>query len=300
MSKPPFLTLPDGVRAHRLVTSRGRFAVHDTGGGAAGTALLLPGFTGSKEDFIGLLAPLATAGLRVVAVDGRGQFETGGPREESAYHLTELARDVHAVAAALDAGAGTPGGVHLLGHSLGGLVARTAVLQDAAPFASLTLMSSGPGAVSDSQQERVRLLLGAMETMSLAAIWEVMQQLDQSVGSAGQAPYSPQEAAETSAAMEEFLRRRWLSNVPEQLTVTGRQLLSEPDRVAELAALPLPFHVVSGSEDDAWPVPWLDAMARRLGARRTVVPGTGHSPNAERPGATAEALAGFWLSPCPG
>ncbi|MGI5349001.1 alpha/beta fold hydrolase [Streptomyces sp. CA-250714] len=296
MSKPPFLALPAGVRAYRMATARGEFAVHDTGdtAGAGGTVLLLPGFTGSKEDFIGLLEPLARAGFRAVAVDGRGQFETGGPPDEAAYAQAELARDVHAIAAVLELE--RPGTVHLLGHSLGGLVARAAVLLDAAPFASLTLLSSGPAAVSPSQQERVRLLLGAMETMSMAAIWEIMQQLDQSVGSAGEAPYSRQEVEEASVAMEEFLRRRWLANVPEQLAATGRLLLDEPDRVGELAALGLPFHVVSGAEDDAWPVPLLDGMAERLGARRTVVAGTGHSPNAEQPAQTARALVDFWLS----
>ncbi|MEU2722395.1 alpha/beta fold hydrolase [Streptomyces smyrnaeus] len=300
MSKPPFLALPEGVRAYRMATARGEFAVHDTGspGSTGRTVLLLPGFTGSKEDFIGLLEPLVRAGFRVVAVDGRGQFETGGPREEAAYTQLELARDVLALATVL--GLDRPGTVHLLGHSLGGLVARAAVLLDAAPFASLTLMSSGPAAVSPSQQERVRTLLGAMETMSMAAIWEVMQELDQSVGSAGEAPYSQREVEEASAAMEEFLRRRWLANVPEQLSATGRQLLAEPDRVGELAALELPFHVVSGAEDDAWPVPLLDGMAERLRARRTVVADTGHSPNAERPAPTARALADFWLSLSPG
>ncbi|WP_431983706.1 alpha/beta fold hydrolase [Streptomyces qinglanensis] len=299
MSKPPFLALPSGVRAYRMATARGEFAVHDTAdAGRSGPAvLLLPGFTGSKEDFIGLLEPLARTGFRAVAVDGRGQYETGGPPETAAYPQSELARDVHAVAAVL--GRGEPGAVHLLGHSLGGLVARAAVLRDAAPFASLTLLSSGPAAVAAGQQERVRMLLGALGTMSMAAIWEVMQELDQSVGSAGEAPYSRREAAEASAALEEFLRRRWLAHVPAQLAATGEQLLTEPDRVGELAALGLPFHVVSGAVDDAWPVPLLDGMAERLGARRSVIAGTGHSPNAERPAETARVLADFWLSPSP-
>jgi pimeloyl-ACP methyl ester carboxylesterase len=301
MSKPPFVALPAGVRAYRMTTVRGEFAVHDSGSGGADahTVLLLPGFTGSKEDFIGLLEPLSEAGLRAVAVDGRGQFETGGPHDEAAYAQRELAQDVHAIAAALAPGrpgSARPGSVHLLGHSLGGLVARAAVLRDPAPFASLTLMSSGPASVSASQQQRVELLLGALESMSMAAIWEVMQQLDQSVGSAGEAPYSRREVEEAPAAVERFLRRRWMANIPEQLLGTGRQLLAEPDRVDELAALPLPIHVVSGTEDDAWPVPLLDAMAERLAARRTVVAGTGHSPNAERPAETARALTDFWLS----
>ncbi len=71
-------------------------------------------------------------------------------------------------------------------------------------------------------------------------------------------------------------------------------MCAEPDRVAELAAVPLPFHVLSGEKDVTWPVPVLDEMAQRLRARRTVVPGAEHSPNIERPLPTAEALADFW------
>ncbi|MCI0386286.1 alpha/beta fold hydrolase [Streptomyces sp. CNQ085] len=281
MSKPPTLTLPPGARAYRLKTSRGEFAVHDTGEPRAGTALLVPGFTGSKEDFIALLAPLARAGFRAVAVDGRGQYESKGPRELGAYAQDELALDLLAQSEALGGGAG---GVHLLGHSLGGLIARAAVLRDAAPFRSLTIMSSGPAAIAHLQQERTRMLIEALAVLDMESVWRAMRDLD------------PPEAADeaTGTAVAEFLHRRWLATVPEQLVATGRQLLTEPDRVGALAAVPLPKHVLSGEVDYAWPVPLMDEMARRLDARRTVVAGAEHSPGAERPGETAEALASFW------
>jgi pimeloyl-ACP methyl ester carboxylesterase len=64
--------------------------------------------------------------------------------------------------------------------------------------------------------------------------------------------------------------------------------------VAELAAVRVPKLVISGGVDYVWPVPWLDEMAVRLGARRVVVKGAEHSPNAERPAETAAALVDFW------
>lgn len=281
MSRPPILDLPAGARAYRLTTRRGEFAVHEMGTGDRGTALLVPGFTGSKEDFLGLLEPLARAGFRVVAVDGRGQYETGGPRDEAAYEQAELASDVLAQAAAL---AGPNGRPHLLGHSLGGLIARAAALRDASRFASLTLLSSGPGAVCTAQQTRLKMLLGALPVMDMEAVWQAMRELD------------PPEAADerTPPAVAGFLHRRWLANVPEQLTATGRQLIGEPDRTAELAAAGLPLHVLSGQQDYAWPVTEMDRLARDTGARRTVVRGAEHSPNAEQPRETARALAAAW------
>ncbi|WP_424211937.1 alpha/beta fold hydrolase [Streptomyces sp. BI20] len=284
MSKPPFLTLPPGARARVLDTARGPFAVHEAGAAGAGTALLVPGYTGSKEDFVGLLAPLADAGYRVVAVDGRGQFESPGPREESAYTLAELAADVHAQVAAL----GAAGPVHLLGHSMGGLVARTAVLRDPAPFASLTLLSSGPGAVCEEQRARTKLLVTGLELLGddMPAVWEAMR------------AESPDGIAEESPELTAFLRRRWLGTVPEQLIGTGRALMDEPDRTAELAerAPDLPKLVLSGVRDPVWPVAWMDSMAETLNATRITIEGSEHSPNAEKPQVTAGALIRFWES----
>src|SRR5690606_10124790 len=81
---------------------------------------------------------------------------------------------------------------------------------------------------------------------------------------------------------------------PAQLLATGRQLLAEPDRVAELAAVSLPFHVLSGARDDTWPVPDLDAMTVRLGAHRTVADGAEHPTTVAQPLPPARALAAFW------
>ncbi|MEU3978560.1 alpha/beta hydrolase [Streptomyces sp. NPDC026672] len=286
MSRPPSFVPPVGARAYALRTARGEFAVVDApvadGVEPRGVALLVPGFTGSKEDFNPLHLPLARRGYRTVAVDGRGQFESDGPEhDESAYAQQELARDLLAQVEAL----GTP--VHLMGHSLGGQVSRAAVLLDRTPVHSLTLMASGPAQISASQQQRVKLLRDALAVMSMAEVWDAIQAME---------PPEETETGELDAGLDdrEDLRRRWLGNKPAQLIATGRQLCTEPDRVAELAALPLPFHVLSGSMDDTWPVGLLDEMAVRLGARRTIVEDAQHSPNTDQPLATATALADFW------
>lgn len=280
MSKPPFVALPAGAEALRVETPRGAFAALRAGRPVRGTALLVPGFTGSKEDFIALLEPLAGAGYRVVAVDGRGQYESDGPKDEDGYTQDELAQDVLALGAALGAAGGPP--PHLLGHSHGGHVVRAAVLRAPGAFASLTLMSSGPGIVCDEQQSRAKLLADALTTYDMETVWQAMRAFD------------PPGAPAVPADVADFLHRRWLGTSPVQLAATARQLCEEPDRTAELAGVPLPVHVLTGESDYVWPVAEMDDMARRLRAHRTVVGGADHSPNVDRPAETAAALAAFW------
>lgn len=58
----------------------------------------------------------------------RGQYESIGPDDASAYTRAALGADIAAVLEALG-----PEPVHLVGHSFGGLVCREAVLAGASP-----------------------------------------------------------------------------------------------------------------------------------------------------------------------
>lgn len=288
MSTPPFLDLPDTARAGRAGTVRGEFAYLDAvpaaGRQVVGTALLVPGFTGGKEDFIALLEPLARRGYRVLAFDQRGQYETPGPRDDAAaYAREELVADLWAL---LD-GVADGERVHLVGHSFGGLVARSAALDDPSRLASLTLMSTGPSAVRDAETARLLMLEDALGSLTLQQVWDGMRQLDAEAGV--RPPADPRVAA--------YLRTRWLANSPAGLAAVARQLRTEPDLTEALAkcvAGGLRALVLSGARDYAWPVAWQAETARRLGVPHVVVDDAAHSPNAEQPEATAKGLADFW------
>jgi pimeloyl-ACP methyl ester carboxylesterase len=153
VSTPRTLELPDGARRVTIKTSRGAFAALEalpaTGVCERSPALLVPGFTGSKEDFLSVIGLLANAGRRVIAIDMRGQYETAAADDADGYALSALAADVALIADEVAAQDGDgQHRIHLMGHSFGGLVAREVVLTGAARTSSLTLMSSGPGALT--------------------------------------------------------------------------------------------------------------------------------------------------------
>jgi pimeloyl-ACP methyl ester carboxylesterase len=283
VSTPTSLDLPDGVRRTEIQTSRGAFAALEAmpvpGVCERGTALLVPGYTGSKEDFLALLDQLAAAGRRVVAIDMRGQYQTAGSAD--GYSAAALGADIAALARATEAR-------HLLGHSYGGLVARQAALDDLSGdgVESLTLMSSGPAGLTGPRADELRAMLAALgiadgdvpDDLPIAQLWD--------------SHLKPRGVPDEIGA---FLRERMLSNDPVALVRMARHLLTAPDRTQELASAPgLEVLVIYGENDNSWSPAVQEDMARRLGAQRVCIPGAVHSPNVEAPATTASALTTFW------
>ena len=285
MSRPPFLTRPEGVRATTVATPRGPLAALAADAAPGGTTpsrapvLLVPGYTGSKEDFIAVLAPIAAAGHPVVALDLRGQFESVGDDDPTSYDVKALAEDVLAVLGTMS----RP--VHLVGHSFGGLVARAAALADPGALLSLTLMSSGPAAVPAPADANIGLLAQALPAMDLETIWGYKRQIE------AQTEIDP-----PRAEIEDWMHRRFVANHPTSMLRIAEQLLTAVDATDELAALDVPVLVVFGDRDDVWPPELQAATAERLGARVVALPDVGHSPCADAPGATVPPLLEFWAS----
>ncbi|MEO8107403.1 MAG: alpha/beta hydrolase [Actinomycetes bacterium] len=278
MSIPPFIEPPSGVRAVPHATERATFAALDNvealTEAAIGSAVLVPGFTGSKEDFIATLAPLAARRVRAVSFDLTGQFETPGPPDIDQYSLASFAADVWAVASTL------PRPLVLVGHSFGGLVVREAILADPLAADGLALLASGPGAIPAEQQEVLRRFVGVMDAFGLEAVWRGKRALDAAAG----APLPPPE-------IDQFLTRRFLSNAPASLQAMVELLCGVADEVDALATVAPPTAVVVGVEDDAWPPNEQRQMAKRLDATLVELPGVGHSPAVDAPDAVADAVA---------
>jgi pimeloyl-ACP methyl ester carboxylesterase len=282
------LSVPDGVAVVGLDVPVGRLTalVAAPDGPVRGAVVLVPGFTGSKEDFLPVLRPLADAGWLVVAYSRRGQPGSVVLDGREDYAVELEGRDVLDVAALVraDLAPGLP--LHLLGHSYGGIVTRAAMLADPAPFASYTLFCSGPRgwALADGPPDDRR----AAEVLALATLHEQVADARAAVdtGLAGMDAHA------------RFATARLADAALPGLEVGLLTLQTVPDTTDDLGAVTrargIPVHVIHGDADDAWPIAWQRDMAERLGARYTVIAGAGHSAQVDRPAATAEAWSAFW------
>jgi pimeloyl-ACP methyl ester carboxylesterase len=284
--------MPHQVRRTVIETARGGFAALKaepaSGVSERQPALLVPGYTGSKEDFLSVLESLAGAGRCVVAIDMRGQYQSPPAKDSAGYALDQLAADIVTVASVI---ARDSGRVHLLGHSFGGLVARQAALDSHGSFLSLTLLGSGPGTIGGMRAQALRDLLAFLAPAS-----GDLDQMRMMISQIWHTEMRPQAEAEgTPEEVLDFLTERNLLSCPLGLVEMARHLLDCPDRTDDLAAITgLPKLVSYGENDDAWPPDVQDLMAKRLGAERVCIPGAAHSPAVEAPETTAAMLTGFW------
>lgn len=271
MSIPKTLDLPPGVEATTLDTARGPFAAHTIRtDGARGHVLLIPGWTGSKEDFTPLLPLAAEAGFDVTTYDQRGQFETPG-QPDADYSLAGFAADALAVRATsgLEVSA-------LMGHSFGGLVAQQAAVTDPSAWVSLSLLCTGPGALGESDRRPLQKLVSAIGKVPLLDIHELREQ-----------------GIKRPVQITRFLARRFTSNDPRSLRAITQHLIDAPDIIDDVLATGLPVWVGRGADDDAWPHAVQDQMASRLGTDVHVIPDSAHSPAVENPTALIAAWQPF-------
>ena len=250
--------LPHGTEHYRFPAPSGDLASIALGRPGDPRVLLLPGATGSKEDFV-LLAPLlADAGYRVESYDLAGQYESApaGPPTGQAFDYPLFVADLIAV---LEAGE-TP--VHVLGYSFAGLVAELALARRPDLFASLVLLATPPQA---GQTFRGVRWLGPVSglvpphTIATLMVWGIVTNRNH-----------------TRPGRLDLVRMRFGYTRRTSLDQIIALMKNTPDVRSALAHTPVPMLIAVGDRD-LWKVRLHRRFANRIGAELKIYP-AGHSP----------------------
>jgi 3-oxoadipate enol-lactonase len=264
----------------RVVTDDGvELAVVEQGRGP--TLLLVHGFGGAKEDFADQTDALATR-YHVVAFDHRGHGESAAPAEASSYSLDRLVADAVAVADAVGADQ-----FRLLGHSMGGMVARRLVLSHPQRVEALVLMDTSPGPVPGLDPE-------LLEMGAVIALTDGMTELKRIMDA-----FSPlgtpayEKLMAERPGYREFNDRKWATLSAVMWATLGRAIRDQPDELAALAGVDCPALVIVGEQDEPFLGVSRDMKATIPGAELVVIADAGHSPQFENPTTWLRTLEEF-------
>ncbi len=148
------MTAATGFEALSLDANGFRFDAIARGEDSAPLVLFLHGWPSFATSWREVMAPVAAAGFRAVAVDQRGYSRGARPTEIADYAIDRLTADIDGFARALAHGAR----FHLVGHDWGGVIAWSYAANYADRLASLTVLSTPHAAAfreamrSDPQQ----------------------------------------------------------------------------------------------------------------------------------------------------
>lgn len=251
-------TIPaPGSVASRFAAPSGDLAVVSLGDPANPRVVLVPGVTGSKEDFVLMLPVLAEAGYYVQSFDMAGQYQSGqaGPARGKRFTYDLYVNDLIAF---LEDG----GPAHLLGYSFAGIVSQIVLARRPDLVRSLTLLATPPDPGNSFRGVRglgpYSWLFGGKIGAALM-IWGIRTNKNH-----------------VDPLRLEFVRMRFDYTSRRSVEHIIGLMKRAPDLRDEVAASPVPKLVAVGSHD-LWPTDLHAEFAERIGARLVVYP-TGHSP----------------------
>jgi len=269
------------MKVGEVTTPRLRHSVVEAGTGEP--LLLLHGFTGAKEDFADFVDGFADRGWHVLAPDLRGHGASDHPPAEGDYSLRTFADDAWALVDELGWAS-----FHLLGHSMGGMVAQLVALDAPERLHSLVLMDTAPGAVEGVDPDLAALAVAVAREEGMARLADLYATVD----TGPPAPSDARVRAERPGYVE-FADRKLRSSSPAMYAAMATELLAADDRSDRLAGLGVRTLVVVGEEDVDFVGPSERLAAAIPGAELAVITGAAHSPQFENPDRWWKVVSGF-------
>lgn len=247
--------------------------------------LLLHGFTGAKEDFGDFLERFAAEGWWVVAPDQRGHGSSSKPAHEADHSISIFADDVEALVEHLGWD-----GYHLLGHSMGGMVAQELGLRPVSGVERLVLMDTHHGAITGLSPDVVEAGVSTIRAEGLPALLDFLESIAPDRGPAEARLHA------TRPGFSEWSRSKPRACSGAMYAAMATELTTRADRLHELATIAIPTRVVVGAEDRDF----IDASRRMADAIPTadlvVIDDAAHSPQFENPDGWWHAVAPFLAS----
>ncbi len=236
--------------------------VHYETHGQGEPLLLIHGLGSSTEDWEPQIADLALH-FRVITYDVRGHGLTSKPR--GPYSVQQFADDALALLRHLEVGP-----AHILGISMGGMIAFQLAVDHPTAVKSLTVVNSGPELVLRTWRQRLAIYsrFAIVRLMGMRKMGEVL---------ANKLLLGPEHAAARDTFVE-----RWSRNDPSAYLRSLRALIGWSVAPA-LGSIAAPTLVLTADQDYS-PVPFKEEYTAKIpGARLVVVPDSRHLLPVERP-----------------
>lgn len=248
---------------------------YEVTGEAGTTVVLLTGWAvggGVWEYQVPALAPRH----RVVTLDNRGAGRTRAPTR--AWTMAELARDVVALLDHLGAS-----DAHVVGCSMGGMVAQEVALQAPERVRSLTLIATHAGRLQDKLPR-----LGTLVSFAKVNTGSAEER-----HAAVRAMLFPADYLATAAPepIDRAIRRDFLEQPPLADRMAQLGAIMRHDTAARLPSLRVPTLVIVAGQDRLLPPSGCEALGRLIpGARTLSMPEAGHGIIGQRPEPVNDAL----------
>jgi len=237
-------------------------------GDAGEPLVLVHGYTGDATDWRFQVAEFAPT-HRVLVIEHRGHGRSEAPAARARYTILDMAADVEALAA--HAGFDR---YHLVGHSMGGVVAQEIALRSRARVRSLVLHDtshgSTPGNDTATQYRKyIELAHKIAQEQGMAVVAKIMANL----------PSPPHSTPERKQETEERMSRM---SVDAYIGAWGA-LMAWEGSTERLPGIDLPTTVICG-ELDTMLIDAARFIADTIpGAVLEMIPEAAHSPQYERP-----------------
>lgn len=247
--------------------------------------VLVHGFGGAKEDFSDHVSTLARDHT-VVIFDHRGHGASDQPDDPAAYSLERLVADTLHVADAVGLER-----FRLLGHSMGGMVARKVVIAEPDRVDALIMMDTCVRPIPGFDPELMEFAADTAINQGKAALKELLDF----------APFleSPayQKLLAEKPGYQEFLDKKWADLSAVMWGAMARAMAHQSDDLdALVAALRGPLMVLVGEQDQTFVMAAEPMLAAFPDAEHVLIRDAGHSPQFENPDEWIAAMTAFLAS----